>query len=453
MSAGDRVSAVDPYLPDRVPGGLDVARYDLELDYRVATNRLEARARVHATAETDLERLSLDLVGLKASRVLVDGHRPARFAQRDGRLEVRLARPVAAGATVVVEVQYAGQPGPRRGPWGEVGWEELTDGVIVAGQPDGAPSWFPCDDRPGAKAAFRIVVTTEAGYEVVCNGALRSRRARASRWTWEFVQDEPTAPYLATVQVGRYERTPLADGPVPQDVVAPARLRTQQAHDFARQPEMMALFTDRFGPYPFARYDVVVTDDPLEIPLEAHGLSVFGANHVDGHRGTERLVAHELAHQWFGNSLTAATWRDIWLHEGFAAYAEWLWEESSGGRSADAQARTARTRLAGLPQDLVIGDPGREGMFDDRLYKRGALTLHALRLELGDDAFFDVLRAWTDRYRHGTVTTALFAACVVDVTGHDVGDLLDAWLHQPALPVLPAAPRGRVARAVSRLRG
>ncbi|GIG35810.1 M1 family metallopeptidase [Cellulomonas pakistanensis] len=445
--------APDPYLPDRVPGGLHVTRYELELDYRVATNRLDAVARVHAVAAGDLERLSLDLVGLKVSRVLVDGHRPARFAQRDGRLEVRLARPVAAGGALVVEVQYAGQPGPRRGPWGEVGWEELTDGVIVAGQPDGAPSWFPCDDRPGAKAAYRIVVTTEAGYEVVCNGRLVSRRARSSRVTWEFVQDEPTAPYLATVQVGRYERTALADGPVPQDVVAPPRLRAQQAHDFARQPAMVELFVDRFGPYPFPRYDVVVTDDPLEIPLEAHGLSVFGANHVDGHRGTERLVAHELAHQWFGNSLTAATWRDIWLHEGFAAYAEWLWEEHAGGRSADAIARTARTRLAALPQDLVIGDPGRESMFDDRLYKRGALTLHALRISLGDDDFFGVLREWTARYRHGSVTTELFAACVAEVSGRDVGRLLHQWLAEPALPALPAAPRGRVARAVDRLLG
>lgn len=436
----------DPYLPGHVPGGLDVRRYEIELDYRVATNRLDGRARVHATAATDLTRLSLDLVGLRVTRVLVDGRRPGRFAQRDGRLEVRLARPVAAGAAVLVEVEYSGQPGPRTGPWGEVGWEELTDGVIVAGQPDGAPSWFPCDDRPAAKASFHLVVTTEAGYEVVGNGVLVGRRARASRVRWEFDQPEPTAPYLATVQIGRYERTPLAAGPVPQDVVAPARLRAARTHDLARQPAMMALFTDLFGPYPFARYDVVVTDDPLEIPLEAQGLSVFGANHVDGRRGSERLVAHELAHQWFGNSLTAATWQDIWLHEGFACYAEWLWEEESGGRTADAQARAVHRRLAGLPQDLVIGDPGRDAMFDDRLYKRGALTLHALRLTVGDAGFFDALRTWTARHRHGSVTTALLAACLADVTGRDPGGLLGAWVGSAPLPGLPPAARGAAGR-------
>ena len=152
------------------------------------------------------------------------------------------------------------------------------------------------------------------------------------------------------------------------------------------------------GPYPFAAYTVVVTDDELEIPLEAQGLSIFGANHLDGRLGRERLVAHELAHQWFGNSLTLGRWRDIWLHEGFACYAEWLWSEESRRAVGRRHARRGTTRGSRpLPQDLVLGDPGPELMFDDRVYKRGALTLHALRLTVGDDAFFDALRAWTGR--------------------------------------------------------
>jgi aminopeptidase N len=224
-------------------------------------------------------------------------------------------------------------------------------------------------------------------------------------------------------------------------VLVPPRLRAAALHDLARQPQMLALFEDRFGPYPFGGYTVVVTDDDLEIPLEAQGLSVFGANHMDGRRGSERLVAHELAHQWFGNSLTVARWRDIWLHEGFACYAEWLWSQEAGGWSADRHARSAWTRLSVLPQNLVIGDPGPHAMFDDRLYKRGALTLHALRLTVGDTAFFDILRAWTARYRHGSVSTALFVATASEVAGVFVGPLLDAWLYDEALPALPAPAR------------
>ena len=231
-------------------------------------------------------------------------------------------------------------------------------------------------------------MTAEAGYEVVANGRLVSRTPRAGRVRWVYEQPEPMAPYLATLQVGRYLRDPRR---------ARARRRssrpgceTRPSTTSAARAEMIALFEELFGPYPFASYTVVVTDDDLEIPLEAQGLSVFGANHMDGRRGSERLVAHELAHQWFGNSLTVGLWRDIWLHEGFACYAEWLWSEASGGRTADEQARAAHARLAGLPQDLVIGDPGPDAMFDDRLYKRGALTLHALRT---DARRRDVLRA------------------------------------------------------------
>jgi aminopeptidase N len=429
----------DPYLPRHEPIGLDVSRYELDLDYRVASNRLDGRARVHATALRPLDRIALELAHLRVTKVLVDGRRPQRWTHRDGRLVVRPDRVIAPGSTLVVDVEYGGHPRPVDGPWGALGWEELSDGVIVAGQPDGAPSWFPCHDDPSDKATFRVAVTTEAGYAVVCNGVLTSRTAKSSRVRWLYEQHEPTAPYLATVQVGRYEEVSLATEPVPQRAYVPARLRDVARHDLGRQHEMLALFAELFGPYPFPEYTVVVTDDPLEIPLEAHGLSVFGANHLDGRRGAERLVAHELAHQWFGNSLTVALWRDIWLHEGFACYAEWLWSQASGGRPADALARAAHDRLAREPQDLVIDDPGRERMFDDRLYKRGALALHALRLQVGDEVFFATLREWTRRNRHGSVTTAAFVECASFVARRPLDAVLEPWLGRAELPPLPVA--------------
>ncbi|WP_448061704.1 M1 family metallopeptidase [Cellulomonas hominis] len=452
------VPSADPYLPRRGDTSVEVTRYELELDYRVTGNHLRGAARLHLVVVHPLTRFALDLVGMRVSSVLVGGARPRRWEHRGGRLAVWPRSPVEPGATLVVDVEYAGQPRPLVGTWGEVGWEELTDGVIVAGQPDGAPSWFPCNDRPDDKASYRIAVTTEQAYQVLANGALVDRRVRSSRVRWVFEQPEPMATYLATVQIGRYERLDLPGDDVPLHAAVPARLRPAFLHDFARQPQMMAAFTEMFGPYPFAQYTVVVTDDPLEIPLEAQGMSVFGANHVDGRRGSERLVAHELAHQWFGNSLTLRHWRDIWLHEGFACYAEWLWSQRSGGRSAAACARAAWARLAAQPQDLLVGDPGPADMFDDRVYKRGALALHAVRVALGDEAFFAALRDWTGAWRHGTVDTAAFVACVARhlpvgdggaarAAATDQADrtdpaerLLRPWLHERPLPPFPTAP-------------
>jgi aminopeptidase N len=186
---------------------------------------------------------------------------------------------------------------------------------------------------------------------------------------------------------------------------------------------------------------VVVTDDQLEIPLEAQGLATFGSNHMEQGWKAQRLIAHELAHQWFGNSLTLRAWRDIWLHEGFACYSEWLWSEFSGGRPAASHAREHWNRLAHLPQDLVLTDPGPDLMFDDRVYKRGALALHSLRLAAGDAMFFELVRSWATVNAHRTVTTGDFVAHVQLQAGHPLARHLDPWLFEKPLPRLEEAER------------
>ena len=446
MSKRVAAPSADPYFPAHGDTRYRVHRYELDLDYRPASNRLRGTARLSAVAAgAGLREFALDLADFRLQRVAVDG-RPAHYSHRAGRLRVRPAKAVEAGAAFTVEVHYTGNPQPITSQWGGLGWEELTDGALVASQPIGAPSWYPCNDRPSDKASYQVAVTAPSAYTVVVGGRLLTRTTKASSTTWVYEQAAPTSSYLMTVSIGRYETVRLAGGgsvfaprrPVPQTGYVPARLRTEFAVDFGRQTRIMDFFEDVFGPYPFGEYAVVVADEELEVPVEAQGLATFGTNHLGGRRHSERLVAHELAHQWFGNSLSIGDWRHIWLNEGFAKYAEWLWSEHIGGPSAAAHAATAHARLARLPQDLRLGDPGRRLMFDDRLYQRGGLAVHALRRALGEGAFFRMVKGWTAVNRHGVVTTADLAAHAAQFTSRSLDALFDAWVHQPALPPSPA---------------
>jgi aminopeptidase N len=433
-----KVPVIDPYLPHAGNFGYRVSRYELDLEYKVAINRLAGAATITAVTLASLRTFTLDLsAALTVSKVSVNGRRPAAFRSSGGKLHITLSSSLPAGAAMEIAIRYSGTPRPVRSLWGEVGFEELTEGVLVAGQPNGAPSWFPCDDHPSSKASYSIVITTENPYYAIANGELTSRRTRAAMTTWTYELVEPTSTYLITLQIGVYEHHRLQKGPVPIHAAVPARLKRTFEHDFGRQPEMMKLFVKRFGPYPLSTgYTVVVTDDDLEIPLEAQGLSIFGANHCDGERGSERLIAHELAHQWFGNSVTARRWRDIWLHEGFACYAEWLWSEESGGQTADEWAHHYHQKLVDSPQDLLLSDPGARDMFDDRVYKRGALLLHVLRGAIGDRNFFALLRDWTERHRHSTAVTDDFTGLAANYADVSLRPLWDAWLYSTDVPPL-----------------
>lgn len=432
------MSGRDPYTPDSGDDSFDVESYDVTLDYRVRTNRLEGRAVVNAVAASTISAVSLDLIGLRVTRVRVDGDRRTRSAQGPRTLRVTLPRRLHAGERFSIEVVYAGSPAPRRSRWGLLGWEELEDGALVASQPIGAPTWFPCNDRPDRRARMRIAVTTDAGYVAVPTGRPLTRTAAGGRLTVVSESSVPIATYLAAVHVGAYEQSALV-GDDRVRLFTPPVLRPGAVRAFASVPQMLALFEVAFGPYPQEDCALVVTADELEIPLEAQGMAVFGVNHLEPDQ--ERLIAHELAHQWFGNSVGIGRWRDIWLNEGFACYAEWMWSEASGAQSVAQKAAKHHARLMALPHDLVLSDPGPQHMFDDRVYKRGALTLFALRCAVGDEAFARVLAEWTATYRHGLATGDDFRALAERVADADLGGLFRAWLDEPALPALPAASR------------
>lgn len=429
----------DSYTPTSGSAELQIDHYDLHLDYEIQPNRLNARAVLHGRVLAETSAIELDLRGLKVSGVQLND---AAVRFRQTRTKLVLPADLAADQAITIGVDYRGKPRPQKGPWGDVGWEELTDGVLVAGQPNGAATWFPCNDHPGHKATLNCTILVDSDYTAISNGELLRVTQDGDRkaWTWE--SRAPLATYLATVQIGQYRRGPITNAQhvparVPLLLACGDHLWRQGQDVLAKQHAMMSVFERAFGEYPFDSYEVVVADDPLEMPLESQPLSILGSNHLSADWKSERLIAHELAHQWFGNSVTPHRWSDIWLNEGFATYAEWVWSEASGQLDADARARSAHERMVSLPHNIVLADPGGTHMFDERIYTRGALTVHALRAFLGEDQFFRILRSWTAKHRHGTVSTADFLDHAELVSGPQTRSLLQGWLFEPALPPCP----------------
>ena len=389
--------------------GFHVTHYDLDFHYIVGPNRLNATATLTMTTWRALNHLTLDMAqGLAARRVessLSIGVK--RFRQSGGKLRITFNEEIPVDTEFTLTIRYGGNPRPRRTAWGELGWEELDNGALTANQPNGAPTWFPCDDTPDEKATYNFRVRTDRDYTAVTNTTSR-----------------PMPTYLATIQVGQFRHVTLGRN-------TSAWLPGPNVGDLAKQQAMLDYFETVFGPYPFEDYQVVVHEDPLEIPLEAQGLSIFGVNHL---HNSERLIAHELAHQWFGNSLGIAQWEDIWLNEGFACYAEWLWADFAGRKPVDVSVREHYAKIT--PMRFTLADPGPRDMFDDRVYKRGAITLHALRRSVGDETFFAAVRDYVTTNAHGVVET-FDLVNAFKRHGADISPILKAWTQQPELPVCP----------------
>jgi len=427
--------AGDPYFPDLGNGGYDVERYDIDLDWDGAGGRIDAATTVRLAPTVDLDALHLDLVGLDVEAVLVDGT-PAPFRREGRELVVDPAVVLRRDRTVDVTVAYVGTPEPvdlGSDIFG-AGWQ--TDGrdAFVVSEPAGAASWFPGNDHPTDKATFRFRVTVAADQVAVANGLLVDERTEPDgrrTFTWE--ASDPMATYLASVAIGDL---------VLEERTAPTGLRLRDAYPrrladaarttFAPAGEMLAVYERWFGPYPFEVYGHVVVDEVLGYALENQTLSLFGSDLVRG--GVESVVAHELVHQWFGNAVSPATWRDIWLNEGFATYGEWIWEQERGGRSIADSARAAHAVSDfGVPP----GDPGTEELFQPTVYLRGALAVHAIAEAIGDDAFRALLREWVERFGGGVASTADLRALAEELGGRDLGPLFDAWVYGSALPPFP----------------
>ena len=453
----------DEYYPTYGNGGYDTRHYDLEVGYDPATDFLEGDASIQARATASLCSFNLDLVGLKVRKVEVDGKR-ADWRRTGQELVVTPKRPLGEGKRFKVEVRYDGVPVEFTLPGLNLrtGFMTTADGVTVVGQPEVAAAWYPVNDHPIDKASYSFEVTVPNSVGVVANGFLRDRDRRRGRTTWEWKAREPMASYLATIDIGAWDvsRGRTESGLPVYDAVDSSLtggLRDQIDSSLARQGEILDLLSDAFGPYPFSTVGAIVEgQNDLRFALETQTRPVYSklfwldnGNPVNG----DGVVVHELAHQWFGDDVALAKWQDIWLNEGFATYAEWLWEEHEGNATPQEifQATYDSIPAGDAFWQTVIGDPGVDLLFDNAVYVRGAMTLQALRNRVGDDAFWKIVRGWASRKSGGNGTTDEFIALAERLSGQQLDDLFETWLFTAGRPPFstPAGQAG-VARSSTR---
>jgi aminopeptidase N len=559
----------DPYYPLLGNSGYDVQHYTLDIDLDVVGGAIGAgRATIEAVALVNLCAFNLDFLGLEITAVSVGGQ-PAAFSRRGGELTIAPASPLAHGEPFTVDIAYHGKPlgnaaptvgslyleliaaiagfggelkvGPAEGEAEQygAGWWSGNEEIFVAGEPAGAERWFPVNGHPADKATYTMRLTVPEPYAVVANGILTETITEAGGTTTVWEARDPMASYVVTLHAGRLD-IDVREGPggIPIRAVFAESVAPAQRLMFDRMPEMLEYFGSVFGPYPFASTGGTVVGSPIPFALETQTLPIYGALPLAPNQPLEAevlesldaLVAHELAHQWFGNAVSLQSWQDTWLNEGFATYANVLWIEHTKGEVArnheiarlyafqaaldpyhdpaqlaqlnagdviagyrqfsrrfldrdlgerflrnyrnglgaatDAELETisgehglAQLAALGIAEELFpgvaprTGDPGAANAFSPTVvYERGALTLHALRLTVGDAAFFAILREWTRRFHNGNATTEDFVALAEEISGESLDDLFEAWLFEPALPDLPA-PRGAATETATPVAG
>lgn len=456
--------AGDAYFPYAGNGGYDVEHYDLALTYTPPAmapaplqGSLSGVATIDLVATQDLDRFNLDLRGMDVTAVTVAGKpavevdAPATEAEVDGaaywqvqdeaarrwELTVQPRPKVKAGQTVRLVVEYIGttvRPIDIEGAL--YGWVTTRDGAIVVSEPEGSMTWYPVSDHPTDKATYRFAITVPEGKVAVANGLPYRPAETAGGWTtWFWDAPDQQASYLTTASVGDFDLRPTYTStsgvPIIDAVdtkLTAGQLSTSNA-SLALQPAMIDFFESRFGPYPFNSYGAIVDNDSVGYALETQTRPVYSGS------AGQSTVAHELAHQWFGNAVSPQRWQEIWLNEGWATYASWLWAEHRGGTTAQ-QAYNTWYAPARTPAywSFQIGDPGALGLFATQVYNRGAATLHALRIEVGDEAFFEGARLWVERYDDGTATSADFQSVYEEVSGEDLDAFFQIWLWDQVKP-------------------
>ncbi|MEV5439022.1 M1 family metallopeptidase [Streptomyces sp. NPDC052682] len=444
LGVGDRLF---PYLGNP---GYDVAAYDLAFRYPGTNSKpLQAVTTIDARATADLEHVNLDFAHGTVSSVEVDGD-PAAFRTAGEDLVITPGDAVSAGDFMRITVRHTSDPVAPDGREG--GWVRTADGLAMANQADAAHLVFPCNDHPSDKALFTIRVTAPDGHTAVANGLPAGVDRSGTTTTWTYRTRHPMATELAQVSIGR--STVLhRSGPhgLPVRDVVPTRHRAALEPWLKKTPGQIAWMEGKAGRYPFETYGLLVADATTGFELETQTLSLFERQLFTDPAYpawyVESIMVHELAHQWFGDSVSPRTWSDLWLNEGHATWYEALYAEEKAGEPIQARMKAAYgasdgwRASGGPPAAPKAPERGEKiGIFRPNVYDGAALVLYALRQEIGRPAFERLERAWVGHHRDGTATTADFIRLASEVAGRDLGGFLHGWLYGEKTPPMPGHP-------------
>ncbi len=431
------------YAADRL---VDIEHIRITVDVDIAGKAVRGAVTLRITALADVvHQIELDAVELSISAVTI-ADKPVDFSHDGKKLRITLATRLKAGTTTTVDISYTGAP--RRGLYfiaPDVDYPNKPLQVWSQGQDIDSRYWFPCFDAPHEKATSEVVVTVPAHLFALSNGTLLSDRVHGKKRTLHWRLDVPHSCYLITLAIGDFATITERWRDIPVTYYVERGREAAAARTLARTPQMLELFSNQFGvAYPYPQYAQVLVSDFIFGGMENTSATTLTDTILMDERAAldydiDSLVAHELAHQWFGDFVTCRDWSEGWLNEGFATYAEYLWREHHEGRDAadlelddwaemyfgeDAgrYRRTIATRMYQEPIDI----------FDHHLYDKGGRVLHMLRNVVGDTGFFKALGHYLRKHQFGSVESRDLARAFEDATGRVLDWFFDQWVLRGA---------------------
>ncbi|MFI9833019.1 M1 family metallopeptidase [Streptomyces sp. NPDC051913] len=453
----------DPVYPDLGNDGYRVSAYHLDLAYDATTKLVDATATLRITTTEALTRFSLDALGLDIRTVTVGG-RTAVFEQAGEKLRITPARCLPARRRVTVTVTYSADP---RRTLAHTAWVPTPDGFAVCPQPNSAHTVFPCNDHPVDKADFTFRITVPTGLKGVASGSLTGTEDLGDgRTAYSYRSREPIATELVQLTVGDYvvKDRQGPNGLPLRDVVPTARAEALEPA-LALTPNLVSWIEQRLGAYPFETYGLLPCNNDSSTAfdftgLETQTLTLYKPNYLlQAEPKIGSHMMHELVHSYFGNSVSPATWADLWINEGHADFYGLLyryergWADSIGlttmeARMKDTYAKGDQWRQSSGP----VAAPNEANLFDNQRYLGGVLVLYALRQQVGETVFATIERTFLDRFRNSSASTADYIAVATEISGSDQSGFLRDWLYGTKTPRMPGHPDWTVTPVSSSLR-